>query len=315
MGWGNANVTALHMSDAKTSPASPTSSSNNVRQPLKCSPQNSSFKRRSSPAGSHLKATIPRDIEATHLDMAASFLQYCAMCEKQILTPSNAILYCSEACRRKDSCKPLSLAAVSMASPTNTPPSSGSSSPHSILPPRTPTGTTSAAIGIPAGLHNAKADLDPTEWKPRLLTRSNSEAFRYLSQFRREPTAAGGGVNDEGGGHRHLFSHCSTTSIASMTTPSLSLSQTPSTASSSLSTGAEYDFNTRPLQSRRNPMYSASAGTTKSIDLVLPFVAPSAAASLPCQFDDSKYEKRPLAKISNWPAEGLGALIGRKGQM
>jgi hypothetical protein len=313
MDWGNANVTALHMSDAKTSPASPISPSNNVRRPLKRSPRSSSFKRRSSPAGLSPKATISQSTEVTKLDMAASFLQYCAMCEKQILTPSNAILYCSEACRRKDSCKPLSLAAVAMAS-ANTPPSSAPSSPHSILPPRTPTGTRSAAIGIPVGLHNAKPDLDPTEWKPRLLTRSNSEAFRYLSQFHRSPTATGGGVNDEGGGHRHLFSHCSTTSIASMTTPSLSLSQTPSTASSSLSTGAEYDFNTRPLQSRRNPMYSASAGTTKSVDLVLPFVAPSAAASLPCQFDDRKYEKRSLAKVSSWPAEGLGALIGREGR-
>lgn len=245
--------------------------------------------------------------------MAASFLQYCAMCEKQILTPSNAILYCSEACRRKDSCKPLSLAAVAMTS-ANTPPISAPSSPNPILRPRSPTGITSAAIAIPRGPHSARADLDPSEWKPRLLTRSNSEAFRYLSQFHRSPTTAGSDLNDEGGGPRHLFSHCSTTSIASMTTPSLSLSQTPSTASSSLSTGAEYDFNTRPLQSRHNPIYSASAGTTKSIDLVLPFVAPSTAASLPCQFDDSKYEKRSLAKMSTWPAEGLGALIGRQGQ-
>jgi hypothetical protein len=230
------------------------------------------------------------------------------MCEKQILTPSNSILYCSEACRRKDSCKPLSLAAVAM-TPASTP-SSSPSSPHSFLPPRTPSGatpTTTASIGIPAGRRSAHSDFEPTEWKPRLLTRCNSEAFRYLSQFH-EP--AGSDRHDEGAGHRHLFSHRSTTSIASMTTPSLSLSQTPSTASSSLSSGAEYDFNIRPLQSRQNPMYSASAGTTKSIDLVLPFVA---ATSLPCQFDDRKYEKRSPAKMSTWPAEGLGILISREG--
>lgn len=29
--------------------------------------------------------------------MASSFLQYCATCEKQIFTPNNSILYCSEA--------------------------------------------------------------------------------------------------------------------------------------------------------------------------------------------------------------------------
>jgi hypothetical protein len=99
-----------------------------------------------------------------------------------------------------------------------------------------------------------------------------------------------------------------------MTTPSLSLSQTPTTASSSLSFGAEYDFNTRPLQSRHNPMYSASASTTKGIDLVMPFVAPSIATSLPRQAEDRKYEKRSLAKMSTSAGEGLGALIGREGQ-
>jgi hypothetical protein len=304
------------MGDAKTSPISPSSPSNHVRRPSKRSPPSSSFKRRSPPAGSPLKTTITQNIEVTNLDMAASFLQYCAMCEKQILTPSNAILYCSEACRRKDSCKPLSLAAVAM---THTPPSSAPSSPHPLLPLRTPTGTTSpttAAIGIPASRLNANSDVDPTEWKPRLLTRCNSEAFRYLSQFHSPTSAGASDAHGEGGGggHRHLFSHRSTTSIASMTTPSLSLSQTPSTASSSLSTGAEHDFNTRPLQSRQNPMYSASAGTTKSVDLVMPFVAPSTATSLPCQFDDRKYEKRSLAKVSTWPAEGLGVLIGRVGE-
>ena len=29
--------------------------------------------------------------------MAASFLQFCATCEKQIFTPSNSLLYCSAA--------------------------------------------------------------------------------------------------------------------------------------------------------------------------------------------------------------------------
>lgn len=38
----------------------------------------------------------------------ASFLQFCTTCEKQILTPDSSILYCSEACRRRDS-RPTSL--------------------------------------------------------------------------------------------------------------------------------------------------------------------------------------------------------------
>ncbi|KAI9684410.1 MAG: hypothetical protein M1829_002220 [Trizodia sp. TS-e1964] len=34
--------------------------------------------------------------------MAASFLQFCATCEKQIVVPNNSILYCSESCRHRD---------------------------------------------------------------------------------------------------------------------------------------------------------------------------------------------------------------------
>lgn len=208
--------------------------------------------------------------------MAASFLQYCAMCERQILTPSNSILYCSEACRRKDSCKPLELAAAAI-SPISTPPSSAPSSPRLILPLRSPTGrmtSSTASIRIPGDIHNARSDLDPNEWKPKLQRRSESEASRYLSQYHRSIASD---ADDDKSVHHPLRAQSSTTSIASMTIPSLSLSDTPSTASSSLSGSPDYDFNRRPLQSRHNPLYSASAGTTKGIDLVMPLVTPATA--------------------------------------
>ena len=313
--YAKASHRPLSMSDVQTAAGSPPSPTHNARRTLNRSPRSTSFKRKSAPAGTPLKAIIPEDSAVGTQDMAASFLQYCAMCEKQILTPSNSILYCSEACRRKDSCKPLALAAAAM-SPTTTPPSSAPSSPRPILPPRTPTGTSSVSapsIRTPAELHNAKSDLDPTEWKPKLHRRGESEASQYLAQFHRSTSALGIDAHDEPMAHRPLFSHRSTTSIASMTTPSLYLSQTPTTASSSLSTGPEYDFNTRPLQSRHNPMYSTSTGTTKGIDLVMPFVAPSMVMSLPRQVEDRKYEKRSVAKMSTSAGEGLAALIGREG--
>ncbi|KAL2052432.1 hypothetical protein ABVK25_007304 [Lepraria finkii] len=39
-------------------------------------------------------------------DMGSSFLQFCAMCEKQIVVPNSLILYCSESCRHRDSIMP-----------------------------------------------------------------------------------------------------------------------------------------------------------------------------------------------------------------
>ena len=290
-------------------PYSPTSPTNNVKPRRPLSRRTTSFKRKSAPPSSPLKVAF-EDPDPVTQDMAASFLQYCAMCEKQILTPSNSILYCSEACRRKDSCKPLALAAAAM-SPTTSPPTSAPSSPRPILPPRTPTGPSSVptlSSRIPADLHNAKSDLDPTEWKPKLHRRGESEAWRYLSQFH-QSTSTVGSDGQDGKAQRPLNSRGSTTSFVSSTTASLSL--TPTTAPSRLSTSAEYDFNTRPLQSRHNPMYSTSAGKTKGIDLVMPFVAPTFGASLPGQVDERKFEKKSFAKVSSYPSasEGLGALI------
>jgi hypothetical protein len=55
----------------------------------------------SSPKGSAATSSIETIAEgpqeAQQAGMAASFLQFCATCEKQIFTPCNTILYCSEA--------------------------------------------------------------------------------------------------------------------------------------------------------------------------------------------------------------------------
>ncbi|ERF75659.1 hypothetical protein EPUS_08812 [Endocarpon pusillum Z07020] len=301
--------------------------------------------------------------------MAASFLQFCATCEKQIFTPSNSILYCSEACRRKDSCKPLSLCAGAMTPSTTPPTSTPSSSPRPILPARIPTGSsyTSASFQsrLPTDHHNAKSDLDPTEWKPKIPRRgvsstttttttttssssNNSEAFRYLSRFNQSTTTPNGedmtteriqrpSLPKANNNHHHH----STTSITSLlnnntittngSTPSLS--QTPTTTPSSLSTSIDYttttpnyDFNTRPLPPRHDPSYSSSAGAIKGgYDLVMPYVAPPAppvvAGSAPdhVHLDGEAWEKQTVRKLA--PAagsegevrEGLGKLFGGSG--
>ncbi|KAL6249238.1 hypothetical protein RBB50_004301 [Rhinocladiella similis] len=221
-------------------------------------------------------------------DMAASFLQYCAMCERQISHPSNSILYCSEACRRKDSAKPLSASAMSISSPPT--------SPLALAPSTTPMrgGVKSSSspdyfVGssrIPTDIHHFKSDLDPTEWKPKLPYRASgaSEAFLYLSRFHDTMIAGDTADRDNHPLHQNMR-HKSTTSLSTLpttatTTPSLGNTPT-TTASTSFDSRYEYDFsfNLRPLPPRQNPMYSASTSQVKGIDLVTPHIPPPAIAT------------------------------------
>ncbi|CAG8142282.1 unnamed protein product [Penicillium salamii] len=245
------------------------------------------------------------------VDMA-SFLNFCAMCENQITTPNNSILYCSEryvanylylgvldpaqfpiwvdswdlhdtwnyilihlfSCRRKDSCKPLSASLPSMSTMSTTPPASPPLSPRTIVAPMTPTRVPSGSTGL---THDAKSDLDPTEWKPVLQRSSSSlassDAWNYLSQFHGSmrptihrsssslPALAGG----NGSGHSHSSNHSRVPSLAS----------TPSVASSFSSTASDYlgsIHESRPLPPRHNP-YFAGTSMSKGVELVVPHIA------------------------------------------
>ncbi|KAJ5160740.1 uncharacterized protein N7482_007744 [Penicillium canariense] len=232
-------------------------------------------------------------------DMAASFLNFCAMCERQITVPNNSLLYCSESCRRKDSCKPLSASLPSMSTMSSqpipfharsnstynistTPPNSPPLSPRTIVAPMTPTRipsstpSTMPSIRIPASVPNVKTDLDPTEWKPVLGARTTSssalatsDAWSYLSQFH--------------GGASTLMtrrSHRSTASLPTLdgiVTPSLT--HAPSIASSVSSTASDemslaLAHGSRPLPPRHNPFFSLShGGAAKGVALVMPHVA------------------------------------------
>lgn len=83
-----------------------------------------------------------------------------------------------------------------------------------------------------------------------------------------------------------------------MTLPSLA--STPTTATSSLS--VDYDFNTRALPPRHDPMYSASAGMTKDIGLVTPHMVPGMVESIPV---DCNWGKQPVAKRMGGEKDGL----------
>ncbi|KAJ6004316.1 hypothetical protein N7499_000384 [Penicillium canescens] len=237
--------------------------------------------------GSGRGTSKPTDDE----DMA-SFLNFCAMCERQITVPNNTLLYCSESCRRKDSCKPLSASLPSMSMSTSskmttTPPTSPPLSPRTIVPQMTPTRIPS--IRIPTTSHTAKSDLDPTEWKPVLLRSSSSlassEAWSYLSQFHGESASAsatGTGIANRPANNRSAASLPALVGGAPIVDGHShvpSLTDTPSTVSSSYSStasdslGSMYMYESqRPLPPRHNP-YFAGTSVSKGVELVVPRIA------------------------------------------
>ncbi|KAF7175371.1 hypothetical protein CNMCM7691_007962 [Aspergillus felis] len=217
-------------------------------------------------------------------DMAASFLNFCAMCERQITVPDNSLLYCSESCRRKDSHKPLSASFPPSGSIhySRSPPTSLVSF-RMIVAPMTPTkvpGKSTPSTGIPTDFHDSNVDQDPSEWKPVIPaghghtgSLASTEAWHYLSQFHAsEPSFP---RRRHGAGHR---SSASLSTLMSATAPVPSLTHTPSTTASSFSsTASDYigympDSSHRPLPPRHNPYFSNGAGVTKSVELVVPHV-------------------------------------------
>ncbi|KAJ5934498.1 hypothetical protein N7466_004045 [Penicillium verhagenii] len=255
-------------------------------------------------ASGHTRASKDDD----EFDMAASFLNFCAMCENQITVPNNSILYCSESCRRKDSCKPLSASLPSMSnmsSMTTTPPHSPPLSPRTIVAPMTPTRPV-PGLRIPENNHDGRSDLDPTEWKPVLLSSrsstslASSDAWNYLSQFH--------------GGNEALLARRAARSTSSL--PALvggtgvhgatvppSLTNTPSTVASSFSSTASDDHELglmysvtsgagsvhRPLPPRHNPYFGSMTAMNKSkgVDLVVPHLGPVAHDDVPVEVVDS----------------------------
>jgi hypothetical protein len=125
---------------------------------------------------------------------------------------------------------------------------------------------------IPSHVHDAKSDLDPTEWKP-VLARSgsslaSSDAWNYLSQFHRgsEPMLP----------RPVQRSSSSLPALAHSHSHVPSLTNTPSTVASSFSSTASdylgmYEAQ-RPLPPRHNPYFSGTS-VNKGVELVVPHIA------------------------------------------
>ncbi|KAF4535363.1 Life-span regulatory factor [Lasiodiplodia theobromae] len=118
-----------------------------------------------------------KDEEPEDDAMAASFLNFCTVCEKQIIVPNNSILYCSESCRKKDNTKTITFEP----SPPPTPYSLRSyedfSPSRDIVPPRSPTAIPSKRLSY--GYSDGSDDEAP-EWSQEKSKESDAAPVFYL---------------------------------------------------------------------------------------------------------------------------------------
>jgi hypothetical protein len=181
--------------------------------------------------------------------MAVSFLNYCTVCEKQIVIPSNSVLYCSESCKKKDTEKSLTYT-YDHYSPPTTPFANFTFDDltfRDIVPQRSPTQSDSKRSSC------TFSDLSSDD---------NTDASSYLRKFQ---SAA-----DPVRPYRPRFNRSSTSQLSYSAAPSLS-----HTPASSVSYSMPYTpATTRPLPPRTKPSHSGSY-PPKSIDLVTPLTAPS----------------------------------------
>ncbi|KAB2578728.1 hypothetical protein BFW01_g9536 [Lasiodiplodia theobromae] len=229
-----------------------------------------------------------KDEEPEDDAMAASFLNFCTVCEKQIIVPNNSILYCSESCRKKDNTKTITFEP----SPPPTPYSLRSyedfSPSRDIVPPRSPTAIPSKRLSY--GYSDGSDDEAP-EWSQEKS--KESDAARYLRTFSATDMAA------------QRSKRSSTSTVASTTSTAPSLSHTPS---SSTSMSIPYTPASRPLP-RRNP-HGSSYGT-RSIDLVNPFSA-AHPTTAPSSLTQWSFKSGPSCKMSTGLAEGELELFEKK---
>ncbi|PVH98410.1 hypothetical protein DM02DRAFT_596040 [Periconia macrospinosa] len=265
--------------------------------------------KRTSSHGSSKKAAPKNDDVEEEEVMATSFLNFCTTCEKQIIIPSNFVLYCSESCRRKDTEKQLSYS-FDYSPPMSPSLTSAENHFRDIVAPRSPTQLPSKRSSI-AFSDMSLDDHTPTAASQCEKARHESEASRYLRQFQATTFSsdATSTARPRRPGHNRSY-----TSHTTSTTPSLS-----HTPASSVSYSLPYTPATRPLPPRNYSSYAS-----KSIELVTPWPYSTTAPLSPPKYSmksaptiertssiiegEILYEKSPVPSIS--PANGsLGRLL------
>ncbi|KAF3289585.1 hypothetical protein TWF970_003354 [Orbilia oligospora] len=215
--------------------------------------------------------------------MAASFLPFCSFCEKQIVIPNNGILYCSEACRRRDrgtKSNPSS-APVSGSVPLqlhggfgscSTPPISprlgyADIAPPNLIAPSSPTSARSIpmarTVSNPLGDYGHVSFSPPSD--PIPLHRRPAYEISYPSISAPPSPTSSSGVFLPSKRPHHLPRNNTFTSIPSLT------NSPAASSTSSHGTYNPYQGNfARPLPPIRNPYAYSHNSSPRSIDLVTP---------------------------------------------
>ncbi|KAL1603240.1 hypothetical protein SLS59_004336 [Nothophoma quercina] len=233
--------------------------------------------------------------------MAVSFLNYCTVCEKQIIVPSNSVLYCSENCKKKDAEKSLTFYDYS---PPTTPFTNFTFDDlhfPDIIPQRSPTQSHSKRNSYASSEGSIDEDYH----------RSDSDASNYLRQFQNISNGT-----DTIRPIRPRYERASTSSANFSAAPSLS-----HTPASSYSFSLPYTPYTQPSNNRPLPPRTHGSYASKSIDLVTPMTGPSSPkqywhkappvsrTSMSTIEGEIMYAKSPVPSLS--PANGsLGRLLG-----
>ncbi|WPH03134.1 Hypothetical protein R9X50_00600900 [Acrodontium crateriforme] len=191
-------------------------------------------------------------------DDMASFLQFCATCEKQIVTPSSSILYCSEACRRRDS---ESRNPSIPHSPLMTPHSTLDMPPNNIIPQLSPTVLRPASLTL-SDLTISDSGSPTDDFHPFYLRQHDTDVTSYLEQFDSFNWTSTGTHSSQ-----RTLPKRSNTLNENTTIPSLT--HTPSSSVGTVSSIPPI----RPLPSRHHPSYTSFA--SKPIDLEQPDEPPT----------------------------------------
>ncbi|KAI9833878.1 MAG: hypothetical protein M1838_005557 [Thelocarpon superellum] len=219
------------------------------------------------------KASVGRIKEGEHggrgeeEGTTATFLQYCATCEKQIQVPDASILYCSESCRNGDTSKssPTSRTSPALPSRSTWHADEGRNSPRDIVPPASPTAPSFARVFEFGTDNDVRDEVDRRSWSEaeKMLEIRSSHRFPTLPQA--GEMAMSLALSEKHDAKRSSYGGASSTAIYSTSSSVLY----PSLSSSSLYANMTMTP-ARPLPRRHNPSYSASA-SPRSVDLVTPY--------------------------------------------
>ncbi|KAB8416376.1 hypothetical protein FH972_024895 [Carpinus fangiana] len=272
---------------------------------------------RRDPNKSHTKSSSARNsIDFDEDPMGATFLQFCATCEKQIAVPNSSVLYCSEECKSSDATRTTS---YPLFKTDSTPPPSPRRSPvsgdlldHDVVPQRSPTqpsapfshrasiSDAAALDGISPGFYILDSQMRRDHSSSSLSTLSRSGTPRSRPSSGRADTEAAAYLQQFHSPGRPYYSRSST----SNTVPSLS--HTPVSH-----VGTSIPYTPSSSTGGRPPPRAHTSFSSKSIDLVTPITAQEQAdydtsnvASVASD-DTIRAGFEKLAVLDNEPTEGM----------